>query len=77
MSALMLKLCAPFMDPTKADRIGRIDVSYATDGARLDLSEKTKLAANSDEVRAQGVEPIITVIRVVGTTRWGGPADCR
>eukprot|EP00240_Pyramimonas_obovata_P004627 CAMPEP_0118947780 /NCGR_PEP_ID=MMETSP1169-20130426/46647_1 /TAXON_ID=36882 /ORGANISM="Pyramimonas obovata, Strain CCMP722" /LENGTH=414 /DNA_ID=CAMNT_0006894063 /DNA_START=81 /DNA_END=1321 /DNA_ORIENTATION=+ len=48
-SAVMLKLCSPFMDPTKAERIGRIDVSYATDSTRLDLAEKTKLAANSDE----------------------------
>jgi len=56
LSVVMLKLCSPFMDPTKADRMARVDFTYVTASDRVDFSEETKLAASLDEA-AKWVDP--------------------
>ncbi|KAK3246538.1 hypothetical protein CYMTET_43927, partial [Cymbomonas tetramitiformis] len=53
LSAVMLKFCGPFLDPTSG-RMERICPTYVQDdsGGRLDLKEVTKVAASLDEASA-------------------------
>ncbi len=54
LSAVMLKLCDPFLDPASGKAWQRLDVSYVTAGrgARVDFSQDTKFGASSEEEAA-------------------------
>lgn len=50
LSAIMLKLCAPFLDPASS-KLGKIDSSYVlSKGGRLNFSQLTAVFATSEEV---------------------------
>ncbi|GBF98629.1 ubiquitin conjugation factor E4-like [Raphidocelis subcapitata] len=51
LGAVLLQLCAPFLDPSAPLFWKRVDVRYLSQG-RLSFAEDTKLAASADEERA-------------------------